>query len=113
MPYMIQNADSIPDKYMGDLRTHRMVIDPTQIEQFASVSNNDGTVSEQALPQIGLDFACRHCHGAGLGNGKTDQELIDGATGYHNIPQPTPTQVPPTTTPTPEPTLEPTATTAP
>jgi hypothetical protein len=30
-----------------------------------------------------LNFVCRHCHGAGLGNPKTDEELIQAATGYH------------------------------
>lgn len=104
MPYMIQNATGDPAKYMGDVRTHRMVIDPTQIEQFVANTNTNGAVSQQALPQIGLDFACRHCHGGGLGAPKTDQQLIDGATGYHEIPEPTPVAPTPQPTETPEPT---------
>jgi hypothetical protein len=103
MPRMIVNATGDPAKFIGDVRTHRMVIDPTQIEQFITVTAADGTQQQQALPQIGLNFACRHCHGGGLGGPKTDEQLIDEASGYHDIPEPTP--VPPTP--------EPTATTAP
>jgi hypothetical protein len=79
MPFMVKSAWSDVEKFTGDIRTHLMAIDPTQIEQF----NEDGT---QALSQIGLNFACRHCHGAGLGTNKTDEELIQGAVGYHDRP---------------------------
>lgn len=79
MPFMVKSAVGNIDKYTGDIRTHLMAIDPNQIEQF----NEDGSV---ALSQIGLNFACRHCHGAGLATEKTDDELIAGATDYHDQP---------------------------
>ncbi len=85
MPYLIQNAWGDAEKYTGDVRTHRVGIDPYQIEQFTE----DGT---QILPQIGLNFACRHCHGAGIGSEKTDEELIQGAVNYHARPEATPEQ---------------------
>lgn len=89
MPRLIQNATGDPMKFMGDIRTHRMVIDATQIEQFITVTTAGGTQTQQALPQIGLNFACRHCHGSGLGSPKTDEELLKGAENYHARPAPT------------------------
>jgi predicted CXXCH cytochrome family protein len=81
MPRMIMNATGNPQSYTGDMRTHVVAIDPRQIGQF----NQDGGL---ASGQISLDFACRHCHGAT----KTDAELLNAASGYHEIPtdQPTP-----------------------
>lgn len=76
MPRITVSAWGIPEKFTGDIRTHVMAIDPDQIGQFSE----DGTT---ALSQIGLDFACRHCHGAGLGSEKTDEELINAAIDYH------------------------------
>ena len=107
MPRMISIAASDPTNFLGDIRTHRMVIDAGQIEQFITVTAADGTQIQQALPQIGLNFACRHCHGGGLGGPKTDEQLLQGAENYHVRPEPT--QVLPTL----EPTLMPTATTVP
>ncbi len=81
MPYLIQSAWGNIEKFTGDIRTHRMAINPSQIGQFGE----DGTT---ILPEIGLDFACRHCHGGGTATPKTDEELISAATGYHNKPAP-------------------------
>jgi hypothetical protein len=81
MPRISASAWSSAEKFSGDMRTHLMGIDPTQIGQFSE----DGSVS---LSQVGLDFACRHCHGAGLAFPKTDEELIQGALGYHDRPEP-------------------------
>ncbi len=54
-----------------------MAIDPNQIDQF----NEDGSL---ALSQIGLNFACRHCHvEGGSASPKIDSELIEAATGIH------------------------------
>jgi hypothetical protein len=78
MPHLIQVAWADAGKFSGDFRTHQVKINPTQISQFTE----DG----QVLPEIGLDFACRHCHGGGLGSSKSDEELIAGATGYHTVP---------------------------
>jgi len=80
MPRLIQLAQGDAETFTGDFRTHRMAIDPTQIGQFS----DDGT---QVLPQIGLNFACRQCHGSGMGTVKTDEELISAALGYHERPE--------------------------
>jgi len=79
MPRIVKSAWGDAAKFTGDIRTHMMGIDPTQIGQFSE----DGKV---ALSQIGLDFACRHCHVEGVGLPKTDEELIRAATGYHSRP---------------------------
>jgi len=77
MPRVTVSAVGDPEKFTGDIRTHLMAIDPTMIEQF----NEDGTL---ALSQLSLNFACRHCHvEGGLASPKSDQELIDAATGIH------------------------------
>jgi predicted CXXCH cytochrome family protein len=98
MPYMIMSAIGDPATFQGDIRTHRMVIDPTQIEQFTTVISENGTPTLQALPQIGLNFACRHCHGGGLGSPKTNEQLLEGIKDYHNVP--VTTAIPPTPEPT-------------
>lgn len=79
MPRIVKSAWGDAAKFTGDIRTHMMGIDPTQIGQFSE----DGKV---ALSQIGLDFACRHCHVEGVGIPKTDEALIEAATGYHSRP---------------------------
>jgi Cytochrome c554 and c-prime len=81
MPRIIKSAWGDPTKFTGDIRTHRMVIDPSQISQISEDGNT-------ALPQIGLDFACRHCHVEGMGLPRTDEELKAAATGYHTPPAP-------------------------
>ena len=54
-----------------------MAIDPQQVGQFSE----DG---KTALSQISLDFACRGCHvKAAQPPAKSDEELIEKATGYH------------------------------
>lgn len=86
MPRIIKSAWGDAEKFTGDIRTHSVAIDPTQIEQFETITNADGSELQVALPHIGLNYACRHCHGSGLGSPKTDEELIEGATGYHDRP---------------------------
>ncbi len=78
MPNLIASAWGVPEKHAGDLPTHRMVIDPTQISQL----NEDGSL----VPQITLDTACRHCHGTGFASDKTDEELLQAAADYHTSP---------------------------
>lgn len=80
MPYITKTAWGVPEKFSADTRTHLFAINPTQIGQFTE----DGTAS---LSEVGLDFACRQCHGAGLGMPKTDEELLEGARGYHDWPE--------------------------
>ena len=80
MPRIVKSAWGDAEKFSGDIRTHMMAIDPNQVGQFSE----DG---KTALSQIGLDYACRHCHVEGSGFPKTDEELIETATGYHNPPE--------------------------
>ncbi len=84
MPRIVRSAVGNAEQFTGDIRTHLVAIDPTQVGQF----NEDGTA---ALSQISLDFACRGCHNPdGLGRPKTDEELIQTAVQYHRLPELTP-----------------------
>jgi len=84
MPRVTKSALGDPEIFTGDIRTHLMAIDPNQIEQF----NEDGT---QSLSQLGLNFACRHCHGAGgFASPKSDEELKEAAYGIHDPAPPSP-----------------------
>lgn len=84
MPRVTKSALGIPEQFTGDIRTHLMAIEPTQVGQFSE----DGTV---ALSQLSLDFACRSCHNAdGFAGEASDDVLIDAATGYHDPPPPEP-----------------------
>ena len=82
MPYITKTAWGEADKYSADTRTHLFAINPTQLEQFSE----DGSVS---LSEIGLNYACRQCHGGGTGMDKSDDELRTAALGYHDWPEPT------------------------
>ncbi len=75
MPNLIASAWAAPERYSGDLPSHRMAIDPTRISQV----NEDGSL----VPQISLNTACRHCHGSGIASEKTDEELLQAAADYH------------------------------
>jgi hypothetical protein len=80
MPRVTKSAVGNAEKFTGDIRTHLMAIDPDQDGQFTE----DGS---EALSQLSLDFACRHCHvEGGTAAPKTDEELIERATGYHEQP---------------------------
>jgi hypothetical protein len=79
MPRIVKSAWGDAAKFQGDIRTHLMAIDPTQIGQFSE----DGLV---ALSQIGLDYACRHCHLPDTSLARSDEELMDAATNYHSSP---------------------------
>jgi len=96
MPHMSANAVGAPTKFTGDLRSHLMAIDPTKLNTF----NADGTL---ATGQIGLDFACKQCHGSGRATAKTDEELINMAMGYHTPLPATATPAVPEVKPTPTP----------
>lgn len=77
MPRVIKSAWGDAEKFTGDIRTHMMGIDPDQVGQFTK----DG---KYALSQIGLDFACKHCHvQGGKASPKSDAELKARAKGYH------------------------------
>ena len=77
MPRVTKSAVGNKAKFTGDIRTHMMGIDPTQIGQFTEDGNT-------ALSQIGLNFACRHCHVKGGDfSPLSDAQLIRAATNYH------------------------------
>jgi len=81
MPRVTKSAVGNAEMFTGDIRTHLMAINPTQIGQFSE----DGS---EALSQLGLDFACRSCHvEGGSATVKTDEELIDKSFGYHDRPE--------------------------
>ncbi len=82
MPRLTKSAVGDAEQFTGDIRTHLMAIEPTQIDQF----NEDGSV---ALSQLSLNFACRSCHNPdGFGGEVTDDVLMEAATGYHEPPPP-------------------------
>jgi hypothetical protein len=85
MPRVTKSALGNIEQFSGDIRTHLMAIDPTQIGQF----NEEGN---RSLSELGLDFACRSCHSEpGVASPAEDDVLISAATGYHTLqaaPQP-------------------------
>ena len=99
MADVIKLAWGEASRYTGDLRTHAVSINPIKVEQFYITNAEDGTEQTYSYPQVSLNFACRQCHSVGFP--KSDQELIDGAYGYHAWPAEPP--ILPTQTPTPVP----------
>jgi hypothetical protein len=87
MPHTELVAWGDPARHSADLRSHLFGINPTLIGQFSE----DGMTS---LPDLGLDFVCRQCHGSGLAPEKSDEELQAAAAGFHEPPAPTPTEQP-------------------
>ena len=80
MPRVTKSAVGNAAKFTGDIRTHLMAIDATQIEQFTE----DGS---KALSELGLNFSCRSCHVEGGGASiRSDQELKESAYNYHARP---------------------------
>jgi hypothetical protein len=80
MPRLVVSAVGDAERFMGDVRTHVVAIDPFQISQFSE----DGSVAHS---QISLDFACRSCHNPdGAGQPKSDEELLRTAINYHARP---------------------------
>ncbi|MHC4533091.1 MAG: multiheme c-type cytochrome [Planctomycetota bacterium] len=80
MPRITKSAVGNAAKFTGDIRTHLMAIDPTQVNQFTE----DGKFT---LSQIGLDFACKSCHVEdGMAVVYTDRELKEMAYNYHARP---------------------------
>jgi hypothetical protein len=86
MPKIIKTAWADPDRFMGDIRTHLMAIDPTLIEQYYTVTDADGSEKTYANSQISLNSACRHCHAPETPLAIEDAALIEAATDYHTPP---------------------------
>ncbi len=81
MPRLVKTAWGDAAKFTGDIRTHLMAIDPNLLNTFTE----EGALT---TGQIGLDWACKHCHGGGLATEKSDEELQAAAQGYHTPVQP-------------------------
>ncbi len=81
MPRLVKTAWGDAAKFTGDIRTHLMAIDPNLLNTFTE----EGALT---TGQIGLDWACKHCHGGGLATEKSDEELKAAAQGYHTPAQP-------------------------
>lgn len=79
MPRLIKSAWADEQSNRGDIRTHVMSINPFQVSQTDEAGN-------PVSAPISLNLACRQCHIAGTASEKTDQELIDMASGYHTRP---------------------------
>ncbi|MBI3361509.1 MAG: hypothetical protein HY023_10405 [Chloroflexi bacterium] len=80
MPRIAKSAWGDAEKFTGDIRVHLFAIDPTLVSQFSE----DGKFSSS---QISLDFACKSCHvKGGKATEKTNDQLIETATGYHQQP---------------------------
>jgi hypothetical protein len=82
MPRMTQTAWGNPARYIGDIHSHQVAIDPTKIDQVVDTGNGE----VYTIAPNGLNFACRHCHVPGTAQAKTDEELIGAASGYHGRP---------------------------
>lgn len=78
MPRITKSAVGDISKFTGDIRTHLMAIDASQIDTFDEEGN-------LVSGQIGLDFACKHCHIPGTGFEFSDEEMINMADGIHNL----------------------------
>jgi hypothetical protein len=86
MPRVTRSAWGDSNRFMADVRTHLMAIDSTQINQFTQATSPDGKQVEVSLPQLGLDFVCRHCHVQNSTMAIDDATLIQAASGYHAAP---------------------------
>jgi len=82
MPRIVQAAWGDPAKFTGDIHSHQIAIDPTRFDQLVTVGQSQTYV----IAPTGLNYACRHCHGAGSALPKTDDEIRAAATGYHKQP---------------------------
>lgn len=84
MPRLLQNAVGDAGSFHGDMRSHVVAIDPYRVQQFEESENG-----QVIWPQLSLDFACRSCHNPndGLGQPKTDEELLQTAIDYHTPPE--------------------------
>jgi hypothetical protein len=80
MPAMFKLAWGNPEKFVGDIHSHRMAIDPTMIDQLVKTGNTETYM----ISPTGLDYACRHCHLPSTALAKTDDVLISAASGYHD-----------------------------
>ena len=79
MPQGAKSALGDVATFTGDVSSHLFAINT---DATAPQFYDDGG-STFTSPYLTLDYACRRCHGAGLGFVKTDAELEAAAVGYH------------------------------
>lgn len=78
MSRLVKTAWGDAGKFTGDIRTHLMAIDSKLVNTYDA----DGNL---VSGQIGLDWACRHCHvDGGMASAKSDEDLLNGAANYHS-----------------------------
>ena len=82
MPRITKTAYGDLAKYTGDIRTHLMAIDS---EQLLTFTEDGGAL---LTGQVGLDWACKHCHTPGSRLEMTDEALLAGAKNYHSPDKP-------------------------
>ncbi|MEZ4640194.1 MAG: hypothetical protein R2873_28605 [Caldilineaceae bacterium] len=76
MPNLMTAA--VATSHSGDVSSHLMSINPSQIEQFTA----DGVFTQ---PYLSLNTACRGCHSEdGFATPLSDEALMEMATGYHD-----------------------------
>jgi hypothetical protein len=93
------STDQMACKEARFTETYNHVVATTTKRQYFPGTSDEESGQLFFKPQIGLNFACRHCHNGIAGSEKTDQELVNAAYGYHDRPAeppliPTPTPVP-------------------
>jgi len=84
MPFIGKSAWGNPDTFRGDVRTHLMAIDVTTFDQFYTVKAADGSEKTYSLSQIGLNFACKSCHGPSGIMPLDDARIQQEAAGFHS-----------------------------
>jgi len=87
MPYVGKSAWGNADTFRGDVRTHLMAIDVATFDQFYTVKEGDAEKS-YSLSQLGLNFACKSCHGPSGVIPLDDAAIQEEATGFHTAPTP-------------------------
>jgi predicted CXXCH cytochrome family protein len=79
---IVKAAWGDPTKFLGDIHSHQVAIDPSRFDQLVST----GDTQTYVLAPTGLNYACKQCHASGRAMPKTDAELQAAAKGYHNQP---------------------------
>jgi len=76
MPRLIKKASAVVERFTGDVRTHQSVIAANRMEQVDSEGN--------VYPDVGLNYACNHCHAVGGEAAPiSDELLLQVASDYH------------------------------
>ena len=82
MPRIVKAAWGDPDRFLGDIHSHQVAIDPSRFDQMVSTGGTETYV----LAPTGLNYACQQCHASSRALIRTEEELQAAAKGYHNQP---------------------------